>query len=348
MKPTRLFASTRTAVGLLALIAAASTAGTFAPSLDVFRSAWFALLLILLALNLAVCTAQRTPALWKGIRSSGPSSRKEAAGRLGLYFIHGGVLVIIVGALIGAVSGFSGEMRIAEKESAGVFHAAPQGAARELGFSVRLDRFLVEHYSGGAPKTFRSDITFVRDGAVLGGGVLLVNHPVSFQGLRFFQASYGREAVAAELTADDGRRRAARRMAAGDKCFLPDGTSVRVLRIEEDLMRMGPAVKLQVESKEKEALFWVFQRIEELEEQYPDVSAAHPQFNPGLFKPWRLRLNGVEGRYYAGIQVARDPGAPWVAAGAVLMLAGLALLFFRIIVNGVHSSRSGKADFRPL
>jgi len=328
----KILASTRLAVGLLATIAVAAAAGTFLPSLDVYRSAWFAALPVLLALNLAACTVRRSPSLRKGFRSPASSAGKEPISRPGVYFIHSGVIVMIIGALIGAVFGFSGEMRIAEKEDADTIYLAP-GAARELGFSVRLDRFYVEYYSEGAPKTYRSDITFLRRGTVLGRGSLFVNHPVTFQGLRLSQADYGREAVAVELAARNGRSGIVRRLGPGEECDLPDGATVRVLRIEEDMMRMGPAVKLQAGSGGSRIQFWVFQRFADIEGQYPGLSAMYPQFNPGLFPPWNFSVKEVEGRYYSGIRVTRDPGAPWVAAGAVLMLAGLILSFSRVLLE---------------
>ena len=51
-------------------------------------------------------------------------------------------------------------------------------------------------------------------------------------------------------------------------------------------------------------------------------------FNPGLFRPYIFVLNGMQEKYYTGLQVSRDPGLPLVAAAAFLMIAGLMLVFF--------------------
>ncbi len=102
----------------------------------------------------------------------------------------------------------------------------------------------------------------------------------------------------------------------------------KVLRIEEDLMQMGPAVKIEIQSAKGTMQFWVFQYIEQIEEQNPGLLKMMPQLNPGLFEPYLFVLQAVEGRYFSGIQVARDPGAPVVAGGSVLLVAGLIVAFF--------------------
>ncbi|MBW1936796.1 MAG: cytochrome c biogenesis protein ResB [Deltaproteobacteria bacterium] len=49
----------------------------------------------------------------------------------------------------------------------------------------------MDFYPNGTPKEYRSDLSFLVEGKVAHRGVLLVNHPITFKGITFYQASYG-------------------------------------------------------------------------------------------------------------------------------------------------------------
>jgi len=94
-------------------------------------------------------------------------------------------------------------------------------------------------------------------------------------------------------------------------------------------MRMGPAIKVAVRSdKQGEMTFWIFQQIDQIRQIRPEIFEQFPIFNPGLFRPYTFKLLGLEEKYYTGLQVNRDPGAPVVAMAAVLLICGLMLVLF--------------------
>ena len=177
---------------------------------------------------------------------------------------------------------------------------------RPLPFAVRCDRFTIEFYENGAPKTFRSDLTFLKDNRIIHQGPLMVNHPISIDGLRFYQASYGQapEGKATLSFLKNGRKGEDKALAVGDSFELPgrEGT-VHVLRLEENLMQMGPAIKLSVRSTRGETVFWVFRHIDKIREMNPGIIEQVPLFNPGLFSPYVFVLNGMAEKYYTGLQV---------------------------------------------
>jgi cytochrome c biogenesis protein len=349
---------------------------------NVYNSAWFIVLLVLLAVNLIACSLDRFPAAWRQFRGGAapdgterladlPPERivatdrpaaeevsrlqalllkrfrrvekvetplgfvlaggKGAFSRFGVYVVHLGVLLLIAGGLAGAVFGVKGYVEIAEGETSNMLAFRGGKSPQSLPFSIRCDRFTVEFYDDGAPKVFRSDLTFLKDGKIVRQGALLVNHPIAFGGLRFYQASYGLlpgDLLTLSCVGGDGKA-SDREVAVGDRFALPGGEGeVEIIRSENDLMRLGPAVKLSVVSPRGEVQFWVFENIERIKEANPGVLAQVPMMNPALFAPYLFSMQKKGERFYTVLQAARDPGVPLVAGGAVLLIVGLMVTFF--------------------
>jgi cytochrome c biogenesis protein len=400
------FTSTRLAIVLLSAIALGALLGTIIPQqeaaeafsarlqpavlavfqafqlFNVYNSAWFILLLLLLAVNLAVCSLDRFPAAWRHFRGGAapdgaerladlPPERivaaerppaeevsrmeallrkrcgrvhrtetsqgfvlaggKGAFSRFGVLVVHLGVLLLIAGGLAGAIFGVQGYVEIAEGDTANTMQFRGGKPTQSLPFSIRCDRFTVEYYEDGAPRVFRSDLTFIKDGKTVRQGALLVNHPIAFGGLRFYQSSYGvmpGGRLALSYVRGNGKANE-REVTVGDAFDLPGAEGrVEVIREENDLMRMGPAVKLSVTSTLGNVQFWVFQNIEQIKEANPGILKQIPLMNPALFAPYVFSMQKKGERFYTVLQAARDPGVPLVAGGAVLLIVGLMITFF--------------------
>lgn len=249
----------------------------------------------------------------------------------GIYVIHLSILVIIAGAIAGSIFGFDGFIKVAEGDKIDSIQLKGNGGVKNLNFTIRCDRFNVDYYENGSPREYRSDLTFLKNDHVAYTGSLRVNHPITFEGIRFYQASYGTMSggkVTLILRKPGGKEQRVT-VGSGDTFELPEGrTQVRLLRVEENLMQMGPAVKLNVRSSNRDIQFWVFEEIAEIRKINPDILTYVPLFNPGLFKPFIFSLDHIDRKYYTGLQVAYDPGIPIVATGAFLLFAGFMVVFF--------------------
>ncbi|MDD5170910.1 MAG: cytochrome c biogenesis protein ResB [Syntrophales bacterium] len=257
-------------------------------------------------------------------------SDKGRISYLGVYIVHLSILFLIAGAITGSLFGTEGYVNISEGETVNAIDLRGGKGTKTLPFSVRCDRFTVEFYEGGAPKTYRSDLSFLKNDQVSQQGALMVNHPMSFDGFRFYQASYGRapESKSSLTIIKDGKPGQDIGVGVGDVIDLPGGEGkLHILRIEENLMQMGPAIKLSVKSPQGETIFWVFRHIDKIKEANPGLIEKVPLFNPGLFKPYVFVMNDMAEKYYTGLQVSRDPGVPLVALAAILMIAGLLVVF---------------------
>lgn len=251
----------------------------------------------------------------------------------GVFIVHLSILIMVAGAVLGSLFGLKGHVNIVEGETVSEVSLRNGQRSLSLPFSVRCDKFTVEFYENGAPKTYSSDLTFLRNNTVIYTGKLLVNHPIKLEGYRFYQSSYGSAGEGkAHLEVFKGGKKSIKKTVTIDDVFdLPGGEgNVHVLRIEEDLMKMGPAVKLAVRGAKsrEETVFWVFHQIEKIKEMNPAIISQIPMLDPGLFDPYFFVLNSLEEKYFTGLQVSRDPATPVVAGGAALLICGLVLILF--------------------
>jgi cytochrome c biogenesis protein len=258
-------------------------------------------------------------------------AEKGAYSHFGVYLIHASILTVIVGAIIGSLLGFEAFVNIPEGESTKVVNLRRQKGIKKLDFAVRCDGFSIAYYDNGMPKEYRSNLSFLKDSKIIYQSPLLVNHPVMFDGIRFYQASYGTiPGRRAYITVWKGNE-------AGtiipvklkDSFSLKEkDTQVTIERIEEDLMSMGPAVLLSIQSAQGNVRIWVFKQIETMRKGIPRLFQKVPKFNPGLFKPYYFKLNEIENKYYTGLQLSHDPGVSVVAIGSVFIVLGFFITFF--------------------
>jgi cytochrome c biogenesis protein len=258
-------------------------------------------------------------------------AEKGAYSHFGVYLIHASILTVIVGAIIGSLLGFEAFVNIPEGESTKVVNLRRQKGIKKLDFAVRCDGFSIAYYDNGMPKEYRSNLSFLKDSKVIYQSPLLVNHPVMFDGIRFYQASYGTiPGGRAYITVRKGNEAGTTiPVKLKDSFSLKEkDAQVTIERIEEDLMSMGPAVLLSIQSTQGNVRIWVFKQIETMRKGIPRLFQEVPKFNPGLFKPYYFKLNEIENKYYTGLQLSHDPGVSVVAIGSVFIVLGFFITFF--------------------
>jgi cytochrome c biogenesis protein len=273
--------------------------------------------------------------------------RKNAAGNyyflaekgryahFGVYFVHLSILIILIGGLVGSFFGFEGYVNIIEGEQTDSITVRKRETPLELGFEVRCDKFFVEFYENGTPKEFRSELTFSKDGKAVEKGSLLVNHPIKFKGITFYQSSYGtvpgnkiRLKISRHASNDESTSVEAEK---GKLLPLPGNEGrFQVLKTDGNLRgMMGPAALISIRpEKGDETRFWVFQNWEMLQKRFPREMLQSPALNPSAFKPYTFFLEDLESKFYTGLQVNRDPGVSIVWAGCFLMIGGFFVTFF--------------------
>lgn len=276
---------------------------------DIFHSIWFIAAGALLCVNLVLCMRGRLNLKRKNML---------------MLLLHGGIILVVIGYSLGSLS-LEGFIEI--PEGTAVSQAMlKKGSAYDLGFSVRCDRFTIERYPNGMPKEYISDLSFLKGGAVAGQARLMVNHPARFEGISFYQESF-RDTFSASVTVADNKGVKTCRMPQGGDIPLSfDGTRAEVVKVWDDLMHAGPAVKLKISGPSGEQYLWVFRDLKKLKERMPGILEQMPGFDPSGFPPYTFSLESLDASHATGIGVKRDPGAPVAAVGGVLFLVSLLLL----------------------
>jgi cytochrome c biogenesis protein len=104
--------------------------------------------------------------------------------RIGTYLSHFSLILFVFAFITGGHFGF--------RESSFV---VPVGDTREVGhntgLALQLISFVDEYYDNGMPKDYRSQVILYKNGNEVKQAFIRVNHPLTYQGIRFYQAFFG-------------------------------------------------------------------------------------------------------------------------------------------------------------
>ena len=240
------------------------------------------------------------------------------ASRFGVYVTHLSIIIIFIGAILGNVLGFKGYVNIPEGES--VTQVPVRGGIRiqDLGFTVRCNAFSLETYPSGQPKAYKSDLSVIDGGRETLRKTIVVNDPLQYKGIWFYQSSYGQSGGATARVAvsrKDGAPMGALALAANEPVPIDGYGTVRGVNYDQNFQGNGPALQVVVEKPGKPAAsFWLFKASPDLDRQR----------NDSLF----FSFGGLSSKMFTGLQVAKDPGVNIVWLGCALMVIGLIMAFF--------------------
>ena len=247
-------------------------------------------------------------------------SQKGALSRFGVYITHSSILIIFLGAMIGNIWGYKAYVNIVEGQS--IKQVWPRGSQKPLpiDFEVRCDNFDVSFYEGGGrPKEFASDLVVLENGQEVLKKRIVVNDPLNYKGLTFYQSSYGpagdpvyqfliKNRETGETVTVKGQQ--------GKRLALPGGSALIPMGYAESYQNFGPAAQVSIDAGDNRrgTPFIVFKN--------------YPQFDEKRGGAYAITLVEVQQSYYTGLQVAKDPGVWVVWLGCLLMVLGSCGAFF--------------------
>jgi len=352
--------------------------------MDMYRSSWFILLLVIFCTNLIVCTLERLPKTLKlintplkplqenvintlpirkelkvkadlktvrnevlntltraGFRVSESEevgsiqlySQKGKYSRLGLYVVHLSILLIFIGAIIGAWFGFSGFLNLPEGASSDVAYTR-DGRTIPLGFTIKCNWYDTKYYPwSDTPQEFQSEVVIIEGGREVLKKLIEVNRPLTHRGITFYQSSYGMVPGAEgkfqiKVTPNGGEGKIFQ-LKLGDT-FGIHGTKIKgtIVDFSPALAKdqqtgmfytykeemLNPAVGIRFTEAGKDTIGgWILRR-------YPETGILPDGHKIEFIDYW-----GVE---YTGLQVSRDPGVGLFYIACAIMSIGLYIAFF--------------------
>ena len=108
---------------------------------------------------------------------------------MAVYVIHASLLLIFAGEIIDGFFGFGGFMGLHKGQTGNVIELRT-GGNKTLPFSVKCYSAGQENYADGSPKKWWSNLAVIDNGKEVATKQIVVNDPLVYKGLRFFQASY--------------------------------------------------------------------------------------------------------------------------------------------------------------
>lgn len=263
-------------------------------------------------------------------------SQKGKYSRLGVYITHFSILIILLGAVIGIFFGFKGYLNLPEGAVANEVYSVTDKEI-PLNFDIRCDNFDVEFYGrSDMPKEYKSWLTIIENGREVLKKSIAVNDPLTYEGITFYQSSYGlvpnsleRGIFLFRVISTNGKT-SNLNLRLGDTFEIP-GTNITgkiidfspALKIDESGQAFtyanqmnNPAVYIEFSESghQKPYSGWILKRRPETW-QLPDGNKVE------FLDYW-----GVE---YTGLQVRKDPGVWVVYLGCITMSIGLFIAFFR-------------------
>jgi cytochrome c biogenesis protein len=269
---------------------------------------------------------------------------KHRWARLAPYIVHASLLVIVAGAIVDGTYGYRGFINLQPgMRTDTVEPLTMPGTPRQLGFTIRCDGAGMDRYPDGSPRQYWSRLVVEKDGREVARKQIFVNDPLTYKGVRFFQANYGSTGTPDKLMIEADwpekgvEKRQMLTLTPGTPVPLGDqGAMVKLSDFIPDFVLEGnqisshsdeprnPAIRLQVTRLGGEtSSAWILAK-------FPD---AHPPNDTGI----NFRFVSVKMQYMTGLQVAHEPGQWLIWAGCLLLTGGLmmALYFSHIRIWGV-------------
>ncbi len=130
--------------------------------------------------------------------------RKGIVGRIGPIVVHASMLLILLGAILGAMTGFFAQEIVPSGETfqiRNIFDAGPWAEAQiPKDWSVRVNRFWIDYTPEGKIDQFYSDLSVLdQAGAEIDRKTIFVNEPLRHRGVTLYQADWGIAAVQVKL-----------------------------------------------------------------------------------------------------------------------------------------------------
>ncbi|WP_107668359.1 cytochrome c biogenesis protein [Cyanothece sp. BG0011] len=241
-------------------------------------------------------------------------ARKGIIGKIGPIVVHAAMLIILGGAIWGALTGFLAQAMVPSGTNFKVNNIIEAGPLSQpqipTDWGIRVNRFWIDYTPDGTIDQFYSDLSVINnDGEELKQKTIYVNEPLRYNGVTFYQTDWGIAGVQAQVN--------------NSPIFqLP----MAPLDTNGNGRIWGTWIPTKPDLSEGVSL--LAKDLQGTMMVYDQKGDLYSAVRPGMI----LEINGVKLKIYqligsTGLQIKADPGIPFVYTGFGLLMMGVIMSY---------------------
>lgn len=262
-------------------------------------------------------------------------AQKYRFGYWGAYIVHIAFVIIIIGAMMGTL-GFSGGF-MALKGEVVSFNQIPlnKGSATK-DYEIKINSVEDRYLANGERDNWYTNISILREGKELARGNTSVNHPFSYDGVKYYQSRYADYAL---IVIEKNNIKQEELVMLGQTSNEKEISYELSHRFKQRVDKSDLYVKgLKLQNRPI-----VYLQIFVTDKGEPSVVKLTPGQNRLVFDEYKITL--LELTNATGLEIKSDPGVPIVWLGSGTLLLGLIISFYwrPLLVSGIFTpqDRSG-------
>jgi cytochrome c biogenesis protein len=255
--------------------------------------------------------------------------------RLAPYVVHASLLIIFAGAILDGTRGYKGFVTLHPGASTDVVEPLTEpGARRHLDFTLRGDSAGMEPYPDGSPRQYWSQLTVLENGREVVQKKIWVNDPLTYKGVRFFQASLASAGVPRKLVMDatwleNGLpKHQVLNLAPGAPVpLVNEASTVELTDFIPDYVLQDNQITSRSDDPRNPAIHLQVTRPGGLVSN-AWVLAKSPELSPPNDTGITFKFVSVDMESTTGLQVAHEPGQWLIWTGCLTLVTGLMMALY--------------------
>ncbi|WP_425806036.1 cytochrome c biogenesis protein ResB [Desulfitobacterium sp. Sab5] len=237
-------------------------------------------------------------------------AQKGRIGVWGSFIVHLSFLILILGTVIGHVSGFKGFFGTYEGATFPLNQIKMEEGKIQEDWTLRINSATEKFDSQGLRENWYTDLSILQNGKEVKRQVLSVNHPLVYKGVTFYQSSYGQGALF--FTTAQGKKVNFALQEHAQNYFQLPGTELYVIADSITVSSGRISVNYQILGKESPTPLQAGALNQ-------GEKATIPNFGD-------IVLTGPV--QFTELVIKKDPGVPLIWLGSALLVFGLILAFY--------------------
>jgi len=250
---------------------------------------------------------------------------KRRWGNCGSFISHISFVVLVIGAFLGSTLGFKGYFMAPAGSTISIRSIQLSHGTINENFDVKINSTVDRYLPNGERDNWYTNLSILHNNEVFANHTISVNHPFTYKGVTFYQASY---LNGAQLSVDQkGQKTQVVLQDQGGNFYQAPGTDIYLV-----------AASVKGSSQNTVMLYQVYRGTSLQPVQTGQLNTGQTLDVQGQYKV--TLLGNIP---YTGLDVKKDPGVPIIWLGCALLLAGLMLSFYwrPMVVSGLFRTEEG-------